>query len=115
MFERAIQEDLKYIEAWNRRGNILDELGDTVRALQSYDQALQVDAHFAPAWSGKAGILRQQGHYFDALKAYNFALDIDPSFTLAWNGKGNTMSSKDKTSKCNGMQLISHHNQLPGR
>ena len=67
----ALQE-----EAWNNRGNVLDELGRYEEALESYDRAIKINENHAEAWILKSFVLCKINRFNEALEAINKAKEI---------------------------------------
>ncbi|TMB84853.1 MAG: tetratricopeptide repeat protein, partial [Chloroflexi bacterium] len=74
-----VRSDRNYAKAWNRRGNVLNELGNRVEALNSYEQAILIDKRYLSAWNGKASVLSQLERYSEALSAYDYVLNLNPN------------------------------------
>ena len=44
-YDKAIEIDANYADAWNNKGNALDNLGKYDEAIQCYDSAIEIDAN----------------------------------------------------------------------
>ncbi len=55
-------------EAWNNRGNALDDLGRNEEAIASYDQALKFKPDYHQAWYNKACYYALKGNIEQALE-----------------------------------------------
>ncbi|MEG4229189.1 CHAT domain-containing tetratricopeptide repeat protein [Microcoleus sp. N9_A2] len=98
-FEKALEIDPKFHDAWNnlvvtwnKRGNILKNLGRYTEAEAAYNKALEIDPKFHFAWNNLGCTLNDLGRNTEAMGAYKTALKFDPKFHLAWNGLGNALS-----------------------
>ncbi|PSB06139.1 prenyltransferase, partial [filamentous cyanobacterium Phorm 46] len=98
-FEKALEIDPKFHDAWNnlvvtwnKRGNILKNLGRYTEAEAAYNKALEIDPKFHFAWNNLGCTLNDLGRNTEAMGAYKTALKFDPKFHFAWNGLGNALS-----------------------
>ena len=72
-------------------GNTLRALDKYEEALTAYDQALRLDPTYAVAWYNKGRVLHDLRRYEEALTAYDQALRLDPNYARPWCGKGNVL------------------------
>jgi len=98
-FEKALEIDPKFHDAWknlvvtwNKRGNILKNLGRYTEAMAAYNKALEIDPKCHFAWNNLGGTLNDLGRNTEAMGAYKTALKFDPNFHFAWNGLGNALN-----------------------
>jgi tetratricopeptide (TPR) repeat protein len=98
-FEKALEIDPKFHDAWknlvvtwNKRGNILKNLGRYTEAMAAYNKALEIDPKCHFAWNNLGGTLNDLGRNTEAMGAYKTALKFDPKFHFAWNGLGNALN-----------------------
>jgi len=85
-FNKAIELNKTYVEAWDRKGFVLSFL-DCAEAIKAFDKALEIDPDYVYSWSNKAFCLRDQGKNEEALKAYDKAIEIDPLNWKRWDTK----------------------------
>ncbi len=90
-FEKALEIDPKFHEAWNNLGNALKGLGRNSEAIAAFEKALEIDPKFHHAWYGLGNALKGLGRNREAIAAFETALEIDPKFDDAWNGLGNAL------------------------
>lgn len=93
-FERAIQLDPSFAEAYEAKGSALYYLNHLADALVSYEQAINLDPSYAPAYNGKANVLYDFKRYDDAFVFYNQAMQQEPSMVDAYIGKANVLYYK---------------------
>ncbi|BAY23782.1 TPR domain protein [Calothrix sp. NIES-2100] len=87
-YNKAIELNPKYANAYVSRGIVRDDLNDKQGALQDYNQAIELDPQYAIAYYNR-GIVRddlsdEQG----ALKDYNQAIELDPKYVNAYINRG---------------------------
>src|SRR5271156_6865412 len=75
-------------QAYNVRGSVLAEAGQTEQALADFNKAISLDANYAQAYANRALLYRQSGKLELALADYNKALAIDNSYAPAFLGRG---------------------------
>jgi len=69
-YEKAIELNPQFVEAWTDKGNAFDELGRHIKALTCYDMALEINPQFADAWYNKGIALERAGLYAEAEAAF---------------------------------------------
>lgn len=75
--------------AWIDKGNLLEEAGALVQAMQCYDAAVQIAPKFARAHLSRGNILFATGNIPEALTAYSTALSLRPNYAAAHYNLGN--------------------------
>ncbi len=75
-FERAIQLNSSYAEAWTNYGNALFDLGRFDDACKAHDQSLLCDPNYAEAWFNKGNCLTELKQGESALEHYSKAFDL---------------------------------------
>src|SRR5271156_1528434 len=75
-------------QAYNVRGSVLAEAGQTEQALADFNKAISLDANYAQAYANRALLYRQAGKLDLALADYNKALSIDGAYAPALLGRG---------------------------
>ena len=50
MFNKAIELDPNYKEAWNNKGNALQNQGHYDQAIKCYNKAIELDPNYKEAW-----------------------------------------------------------------
>lgn len=78
-FQRAVENDATYVEAWNNLGTLLSELNRTEEAIEALERALEIVPHYADAHFNLAGALATAGRVTDACHHWRAYLQIDPS------------------------------------
>jgi len=90
-FNKIIQTDVMYADAYEGKGAALYSLGRLDEALRAYEQAIRLNPAYASAHNGKGNILYDLERYVEALRAYDLAVQYDATFVDAYVGKGSTL------------------------
>lgn len=69
-YDKAIEIDPMYADAWNNKGFSLDELGKYQEAEACYDKALEIDPQDAVAWYNRGQSFKSIGMYKEAIEAF---------------------------------------------
>jgi tetratricopeptide (TPR) repeat protein len=102
-YDKAIELDPKYADAWYNKGNALNSLGKYEEAIENFDKALKIDPNYASAWNNKGYAIDKLGKYQEAIEHYNKAIELDPNIVSAWSNKGYTLTileNYDEAIKC---------------
>ena len=87
-YDRALEIDPEYTDAWNNKGIALKGLGRYDEAIRCYDRALEIDPEYTGAWISKGNSLANLGRYDEAIRCCDHTLEIDPEYAIAWSNKG---------------------------
>ena len=68
-YDKALEIDPRYTNAWNNKGRALGELQKYDEAISCYDKALEIDAGNIYAWNSKALSLYNMQKYQDAISS----------------------------------------------
>ncbi len=90
-FERSIQQDPHYSDAYEGRASALWSLGRYEEALASVERAIRLDPNYASAHNNKGNILCEQRRYEEAVPCYERALQLDPNYADAYFGKATAL------------------------
>ena len=91
-FDRAININLDYDEAWHRRGCLLcDDLGRYEEAIASFDRAIQINPDYDKFWDNKGVALSKAGRHEEALSCYDRAITINPDNYKSLYKKGSSL------------------------
>jgi len=86
-YDRAIQLNPNYADAYIERGNILNILGNKQGALDDYNQALRINPNMASAYVGRA-MIRVDKDKQGAIDDLNRAVEINPNDVDSYNNRG---------------------------
>ncbi|WP_374881381.1 tetratricopeptide repeat protein [Microseira sp. BLCC-F43] len=87
-FDKAIQSEANYAEAWYLRGYAFLQSGKYQPALSSYDKAIEIKPDYPEAWQDKGAVLRSLHRHEEAIACYEKAIELQPYFPLAWHNRG---------------------------
>ncbi|MEG5031546.1 CHAT domain-containing tetratricopeptide repeat protein [Microcoleus sp. AT3-D2] len=88
-YEKALEIDPKFDNAWCGLGNALKDLGRNSEAIAAYEKALEIDPKFHQAWCGLGNALRGLGRNSEAIAAYETALEFTgDQLWQAWANRG---------------------------
>jgi tetratricopeptide (TPR) repeat protein len=90
-FDELIELNPEYHEAWNGRGNALNDMGRYKDALESYDRVIKLNPEYHNGWFNSGIALCNMGQYEEALERYNRAIKLNPESHDAWNSRGNSL------------------------
>lgn len=79
-FEKAIEIEPDYADAWFGKGAILGGLGRYEEALNAINEAIKLNPKDSGAWWNKGVALQKLGRYGEAEKAFKKAIKINPAF-----------------------------------
>jgi tetratricopeptide (TPR) repeat protein len=65
-FNRAIEVDPNFVEAWRFKGMVLSDLQDMAGALRSLDKAIKLEPGVAVYWHEKGRLLQMMGRQKEA-------------------------------------------------
>jgi len=75
-FNKAIELDLEYAEAYNNRGNAYWNKGNFDRAIADYDKAIELDPEYAEAYSNRGFVCYLKGELTKAISDLEKCLEL---------------------------------------
>ena len=95
-YDRALEINQNYAEAWYSKGYALYRLGRYKEAIGCYDRALKINQNYVEALNNKGVALSKLRRYEEAIECYDKALEINPNYAEAWYNKGNVLDKLGK-------------------
>ena len=87
-WDKAIEIQPDYYQAWGNRGIALSNLGRLLEAIASYDKVLEFKPDDYLAWYYHGNALDETGQHEEAVASYDKAILIKPDLHQAWNNRG---------------------------
>ncbi len=91
-FDKAIQIQPDFHQAWYARGVLLSAMKRYEEAIASYDKTVQFNPNFYLALRNRGTVLTTVSRYKDALTSYDQALQIQPDSYTIWYMRGDLLS-----------------------
>lgn len=88
-YDKAIEMNPQFAEAFNNKGIDLGLLGRYDDALKALSNATTINSTYAEAWYNMGVILDMKSDYDSAIQAYSRAIAINPSYQKAIMNKNN--------------------------
>lgn len=95
-YNRAINLQPDYAEAWKDKGKALSELKKYQEAQEAYDKAIQLKPEYLEAWTGRGYALDELQQHQEAIASFEKALKIQPEYPDAWKGKGDALLNSQR-------------------
>jgi TolA-binding protein len=95
-YDRALDLDDKYVDAWNNKGRAIYHLGKYDEAIKCFDEAIRNDKGNVNAWNNKGRALYRLGKYDEAIKCFDEAIRNDKDYVNAWKNKGRALKKLGK-------------------
>ncbi|MBE9215867.1 tetratricopeptide repeat protein [Plectonema cf. radiosum LEGE 06105] len=92
-YQKAIEIQPEYAQAWNGKGKVLYELNSYQEALLAYDKAIQIVPDYQESWSGRGFVLNKLQRFQEAISSFDKALTLESEAPEVWNGKGEALSN----------------------
>lgn len=83
-FEKAIENDPTFVEAWGGKGRALANLGRYHEAIKANEKAIELDPNIVYNWSNNAGNLLSLGRLDEGREFANKAIEISPDYPGGW-------------------------------
>ncbi len=115
-YERVIELDPSYVEAYNNLGMIYQEMGDFESAMQSYQKAVQIDPKYVKGFNNIGILLHLKGEDEKAIEAFHKALATSPTHIESLINLGTLYKKKgwsEKGAECyrKALSINPHHGE----
>ncbi len=87
-FDKAIELNPDFHDAWNNRGLALLNLERYEQAIASFKKAIELKSDFHEAWNNQGLVLLNSRDYVEAIAFFDKAIELKPDFYHAWNNRG---------------------------
>ena len=107
-YDKALEIDSRYVDAWYCKGIILNRLGKHQEAIECFDRAVKIDPAHGLSWYNMGYALSKLNRREEAIQCYDRALNIDQRDVDAWYSKGYhlaTLGRYEKAIQCYDMTL----------
>jgi tetratricopeptide (TPR) repeat protein len=95
-YDKAIEINPQYADAYNNKGLSLYYLGNNQEAIACYDKAIEINPYFADAFYNKGMALSAISKFPEAITSFDKAIEINPYFADAFYNKGMALSAISK-------------------
>lgn len=114
LFEKAIQQEPGYFEAWDAKADALNRAKDYSAAIAASNRSLQINPSYVKGWINRGQILYSLGfmyegrfhdaktadiYYNEQLAAFERAVELDPDNAEAWFNKGYALCGMGRCSE----------------
>ena len=97
-FQKAIEINPDYADAYNNMGIAFQDQGNLRAAVEIFQKAISLNPNYAEAYNNMGVALQEQGKLKEAVEAFSRAVDIKPDFAHAFNNMGNALKDLTFTS-----------------
>ena len=102
-YDKAIELNPNYEEAWYNKGVRLGKLERHEEAIECHDKAIELKPNDEEAWYGKGFELGESERHEEAIECYDKAIELNPNYEEAWYSKGvdlEKLGRKDEAKLC---------------
>jgi serine/threonine protein kinase len=93
-YDRAIDLNPEFADAYVNRGLAYDKKGEYDLAIRDYNRAIELNPEYAEAYINRGLAYYNKGEYDMAIRDYNKAIELKHEFALAYNNRGNVHKDK---------------------
>lgn len=88
-YNRAIEQNPGYVEAYLRRGNCYGKLKEFSKAIDDFNKVIELNPRHAMAYNNRGAIYSNLGEDSRAMDDYNKTIKLNPRHKLAYYNRGN--------------------------
>jgi len=96
LYDKAINLNPNYVEAYYKKANILGDMGRNEEAIVCYDKAISLDPNYVNAYNNKGIALRLLGKNEEAVICYDQAIKLNPDDADFYHNKGIALGEMGK-------------------
>ena len=89
-YDKSIELNPNYANAYNNRGTAKNSLGQHVEAIADYDEVIRLNPDHALAYTNRGVAKDSLREHKDAITDYNQAIRLKPDYAEAYNNRGVT-------------------------
>ena len=98
-FNKAIEINPRFAEAYNNRGNAYNEKGQYDKAISDYNKAIEINPRFGMAYYNRGAVYGAKGQHDKAIYDFNKAIEINPTYAKAYYNRGTVYGVKGQYDK----------------
>jgi len=87
-YDKAVELDLDNGDAYCKRGDAYEEMGEYGKAIADYSKAIELDPNHALAYFNRGCAYGEIGKYEEAIADYSKAIELNPNDALAYYNRG---------------------------
>ena len=98
-YDKAIELNPDNADAYYKRGDAYDEMGEYGKAIADYNKAIELDPNHTLAYYNRGCAYGEIGAYDKAIADYNKAIELNPNDALAYYNRGLAYREKGEVPK----------------
>ena len=95
-YNKILELDVNYSDAYNNRGLAYDNLGEHLKAIEDHNKSIELDPNASDAYYNRGITYANLGKNLKAIEDYTEAIRIDPNDSDAYNNSGLTYFEQSK-------------------
>ena len=93
-FNRAIELNLRFSEAYNNRGIVYGIKGEYDKAIFDFERAIEIGPQHARPYNSRGVTYNKKGEYDKAISDFTKAIEINPRYAKAYYSRGDAYAKK---------------------
>ena len=86
-YDKVIELDPNYKEAYNNRGNAKDDLGNHEEAIKDYNSLIKLDSSYRCVYYNRGLAKFKSGNFKGAIEDYNREIELNPNYIDTYNNR----------------------------